>query len=71
MLAGKLFQRVAAALANVRSPNVAVLVLGTVNVMVDSDRSGPIIDPCGTRQDIGWKCDFTQSNKTYCLLLDK
>ena len=39
MLAGKLFQRVAAALVNVRSPNVAFLVLGTVNVMVDSDRN--------------------------------
>ena len=39
MLAGKLFQRVAAALVNVRSTNVAVLVLGTVNEMVDSDRS--------------------------------
>ena len=39
MLASKLFQRLAAALANMRSPNVAVLVLGTVNVMVDLDRS--------------------------------
>ena len=39
MLAGKLFQRVAAALVNMQSPNVAVLVLGTVNVMVDSDCS--------------------------------
>ena len=39
MLADKLFQRIAAALANVRSPNVAVLVLGTVNEMVDSDPS--------------------------------
>ena len=38
MLAGKLFQRVAAALVNVRSPYVAVLVLATVNEMVDSDR---------------------------------
>ena len=39
MLAGKLFQRVAAALANVRSPNVAVLHLGTVKAMVDLNRS--------------------------------
>ena len=37
MLAGKLFHRVAAALANVRSPYVAVLDLGTVNEMVDHD----------------------------------
>ena len=39
MLAGKLFQRVAAALANGRSPYVAVLVLGTVSEMVDLDHS--------------------------------
>ena len=42
MLAGKLFQRVAVALENFRSPYVAVLVLGTVNVIVDSDRSAPV-----------------------------
>ena len=36
MLAGKLFQRVAAALVNVRSLYVGVVVLGTVNEMVDS-----------------------------------
>ena len=35
----QLFQRVATALVNVRSPYVAVLVLGTVNKMADSDRS--------------------------------
>ena len=39
MLADKLFQRAAPALVNVRSLCVAVLVLGTVNVIVDSDRS--------------------------------
>ena len=39
MLAGKLFHRVAFALVNVRSPYVAVRVRGTVNEMVDSDRS--------------------------------
>ena len=39
MLAAKLFHRFAAALMNVRSPCVAVLVLGIVNEMVDSDRS--------------------------------
>ena len=38
MLAGKLFQRVAAVLVNVQSLYMAVLVIGTVNVMVDSDR---------------------------------
>ena len=45
--AGKLFQRVAAALVNVRSPCVAVLVLGIVNVMVDSgcsERAGLQMD---------------------------
>ena len=38
-VSGQKFQRVAAALENVRSLYVAVLDLGTVNVMVDSDRS--------------------------------
>ena len=38
MLPGKLFQRVAIAFVNVRSPCVAVLLLGTVDEMVDSDR---------------------------------
>ena len=39
MLAGKLFQRVAAALVNVRPPYVTVLVLAIVNEVVDLDRS--------------------------------
>jgi len=33
--------------------------------------SEPIIDPCGTPQEMLWKFDFTPSNKTYCRLLDK
>ena len=38
-VSGQTVPRVAAALVNVRSPYVAVLVLGTVNEMVDLDRS--------------------------------
>ena len=38
MLTGKLFHSVAAAFVKVLSPYVTVLVRGTVNMIVDSDR---------------------------------
>ena len=38
MLTGKLFHSVTAAFVKVLSPYVAVLVHGTVNMIVDSDR---------------------------------